>query len=75
MTKPISSLDLDDALRDRINRIAEVRHQSLDAILRTAVQQYLEREEKSAHTENANKHPSGKPWPPRSPVGGIITPV
>jgi predicted transcriptional regulator len=65
---------LDRDLDDRINRLAKRQHQSPDAIIREALEQYLRREEKSS-VEDADRHPSGKPWPHRNPVGGIITPV
>ncbi|MGB0122600.1 MAG: ribbon-helix-helix domain-containing protein [Silvibacterium sp.] len=60
-----TSLKLDDETQNRVRRIAAARHQSPDSILRTAIEQYLEREE----------HPAEKRYPQRSPVGGIITPV
>ena len=63
---------LDPDLTDRIQRLADARHRSAGAMIGEAIEQYLEREEKT-HTES--KHPSGKPWPKRTPVGGIITPV
>lgn len=49
----------------RLDRLAESRHRSQDEIARTAIEQYLEREENSQE-----KH-----YPRRTPVGGIITPV
>jgi predicted transcriptional regulator len=72
-TQP-ASLKLDPALTDRIQSLAAARHQSPDTIIREAIKQYLEREEKSEFQDRPG-HPSGKPWPQRSPVGGIITPV
>lgn len=63
---------LDPDLTTRIKRLADARHRSPDSIIREAVEQYLEREEKT-HAEP--QHPSGKRWPQRTPVGGIITPV
>jgi predicted transcriptional regulator len=84
------NLKLDRDLRDRIQRLADTRHQSRVAIIHEAIEQYLQRQDlrsqdqqfqeksnhaKSRETEEATKHPSGKPWPQRNPVGGIITPV
>jgi hypothetical protein len=69
-----SSLKLDTDLQDRIEKLAQERHQSPGVILRQAIEQYLEREEKSKASE-PGQHPSGKPWPRRNPVGGIITPI
>lgn len=63
---------LDSDLTDRIQRLADARHRSADAIISEAIKQYLGREEK---THDEPQHPSGKPWPQRTPVGGIITPV
>lgn len=65
-----TSLKLDRDLQDRVERLADARHQSPESIVNEAVQQYLQNQ-----TEDANRHPSGKPWPRRNPVGGIITPV
>lgn len=64
-------IKLDPDLTKRLQRLADTRHATPDSLIRVAIEQYLEREEK-AHTES---QPSGKPWPKRSPVGGIITPV
>ena len=74
MSTQSASLKLDAALTDRIQSLAAARHQSPDTIIREAINQYLEREEQS-ETQDRPGHPSGKPWPQRSPVGGIITPV
>jgi predicted transcriptional regulator len=63
---------IDTDLTTRIQRLADARHRSADTIIREAIEQYLEREEKTHATA---EHPSGKPWPQRTPVGGIITPV
>jgi predicted transcriptional regulator len=63
---------LDPDLTGRLQRLAAARHQTPDTLIREAIEQYLGREEKP-HTES--QHPSGKPWPKRTPVGGIITPV
>jgi predicted transcriptional regulator len=67
------NLKLDRELQDRIQHLADACKQSADTILREALEQYLQREAKSG--TGADTHPSGKPWPPRNPVGGIITPV
>lgn len=67
-------LKLDRDLEDRLERLAGARHQSPNATLRAALEQFLQREERSG-AEDSARHPSGKPWPRRSPVGGIITPV
>lgn len=69
-----ASLKLDPDLTDRVQRLADARHQSPDIIIGEAIKQYLEREEQS-ESKDRSGHPSGKPWPQRSPVGGIITPV
>lgn len=58
-------LKLDSNLIARVQRFAETHHQSSDSVVRTAIEQFLEREE----------NPSEKKYPQRSPVGGIITPV
>jgi len=58
-------LKLDSKIEKRIQRLAEQRHQSTEALIHEAIKQYLEREE----------HPAEKHYPQRSPVGGIITPV
>ena len=68
------NLKLDRDLEDRLQHLSDARHQSPDAILREALEEYLRREEKSGDRD-ADTHPSGKPWPHRHPVGGIITPV
>lgn len=60
-----TSLNLDKDLAERIQRLADSRRQPQEAIVRQAIEQYLEREE----------NPSEKKYPPRTPVGGIITPV
>jgi hypothetical protein len=67
---------LDNDLTDRIQRLADARHRTPDSLIREAVEQYLIREEKSEPAQgDESRHPSGKPWPQRTPVGGIITPV
>jgi predicted transcriptional regulator len=65
MTSPSNHLKIGPDLTERILRFAEARHCSPDSIVRSAINQYLEREEN--HSE--------KKYPPRNPVGGIITPV
>ena len=67
---------LDPDLTNRIQRLADARHRSADAIIHEAIEQYLQREENAQATQgDGSKHPSGKLWPQRTPVGGIITPV
>lgn len=67
---------LDTDLNDRLQRLADARRRSPDSLLREAIEQYLSREEKSEPSQGDDRrHPSGKPWPKRTPVGGIITPV
>jgi hypothetical protein len=73
MTKPTISLDAD--LTDRIQRLADARHRSPDSLIGEAIEQYLSREESQPTGGDEPRHPSGKPWPQRTPVGGIITPV
>lgn len=58
-------MNLDSKTEARIQKLAEQRHQTPDAIIQEAIRQYLDREE----------HPGEKPYPRRTPVGGIITPV
>jgi predicted transcriptional regulator len=64
-TPPPITLELDQETNHRLQRFATARGQSPDTILRDALTQYLDREEKSGV----------KNHPPRNPVGGIITPV
>lgn len=74
MTKPTTRLDAD--LTDRVQRLADASHRSPDSLVREAIEQYLQREENPKPTRGDEpRHPSGKPWPQRTPVGGIITPV
>lgn len=40
-----SSLELDAALNDRLQRLADARQQSPDDLVRKAIEQYVEREE------------------------------
>lgn len=65
MPAPVTRLKLDRQTEERIQRLAAARHQTPDAILRQALDQYLASE----------KNPPAKNYPARSPVGGIITPV
>jgi predicted transcriptional regulator len=65
MPTQLTKLKLDPDLTNRIQRLADARHQSPDAIIRQAITQYLEREE----------NPSQRKYPQRTPVGGIITPI
>lgn len=75
------SVNLDSETQARLNRLAAARHSSPEAILREALDQYLERQEQYLERQKEklestdDRHPSGKPWPRRTPVGGIITPV
>lgn len=64
-------ITLDSELEERLRRFAEARGQSAEILLRKAALEFLER------TEGAQegRHPSGKAWPRRNPVGGVITPV
>ncbi|NMG54380.1 CopG family ribbon-helix-helix protein [Aromatoleum aromaticum] len=40
------SVKLDDEMRDRIKHLAETRHRTTHWVMREAIQQYVEREEK-----------------------------
>lgn len=64
-------LNLDPEIEERVRRLAEARGMAAESLLREAVEQYVVREERLA----AGEHPSGKPWPRKHAVGGIITPV
>ena len=64
------AIELDPETEARLRSLAESRHTSPESLLRDAAAQYLEREEAVP-----GQHPSGRPWPRRNPVGGIITPV
>lgn len=66
----MSHFELDPESEARLRRLAEARHASPESVLREAATQYLDREEAVP-----GQHPSGRPWPRRNPVGGIITPV
>lgn len=65
------NVKLDSESAQRLTGLAAARGQSAEVLAREAIAQYLEREERVA----AGEHPSGKPWPKRHTVGGIITPV
>lgn len=67
------AIELNHKIEARLTTLAEAHHTSPEAILGEAAEQYLEREEKPQQADH-NLHPSGNPWPHRSPVGGIITP-
>lgn len=62
---------LEPELETRLKRASEEAGQPANALLSEAVDQYLSSKERIA----AGQHPSGKPWPKRHAVGGIITPV
>jgi len=64
------AMELDPETEARLRGLAEARHILPESLLRIALSQYLEREEAAL-----GQHPSGRPWPRRTPVGGIITPV
>ena len=70
-----TNLPLDPDLNVRLQKLAAARGQSSDVLLREALNQFFEREEKSQNLAGDPQHPSRQPWPRRSPVGGIITPV
>lgn len=61
-------LKVDAETEERLRKVAEARGVGSETVLREAVEQYLEGEE-------VGRHPSGKVWPRRHAVGGIITPV
>ena len=66
MAKPATvSLELDPETNNRLQHLASARIRTPEAILREALAQYLDREER----------PAGKNYPRRNPVGGIITPM
>ncbi|HEX5235638.1 MAG TPA: hypothetical protein VFW25_09945 [Silvibacterium sp.] len=65
-------MKLNSNLSERVQELAEKIHRPPEAILRDAIEQYMERKQPIG---DGSEHPSGKPWPRRSPVGGIITPV
>ena len=46
MTTSTTSLKLDDSLRDRLRRLAETQRRSAHWVMREAIVQYVEREEK-----------------------------
>lgn len=68
-----SNFYLDPEILARVKRLAEARSSSPEAVLSDALNT-LERKD-GLHVGVENRHPSGKPWPRRNPVGGIITPV
>lgn len=68
------AIELDPESEARLRQLAETRHTLPESLLRDAAAQYLEREEKPEQAA-PGQHPSGRPWPRRNPVGGIITPV
>jgi predicted transcriptional regulator len=43
---PSTNLELDAEIENRLLRLAEVRRQSADALMREAIEQYVEREER-----------------------------
>lgn len=45
MTQP-TSIELDDALKERVEHLAEIRRRTPDRIMRDAIAQYVDREEK-----------------------------
>lgn len=71
-----ADLKLDPDHAERVHHLAAARRRPADALVREAIEQYLERQEKVSESDPAPPaHPSGQPWPRRSPVGGIITPL
>lgn len=58
----------------RLSRLAEVRSSSPEGVLCDALDVLEQKDGREAVVDEA-RHPSGKPWPRRNPVGGIITPV
>lgn len=68
------AMELDSETQARLKQFADFRHSSPEAVLREALDQYMEGEVKPEPIADGN-HPSGQPWPRRTPVGGIITPV
>jgi hypothetical protein len=68
------AIQLDSEFEARLRHLAQVHQTSPEAILREAAEQYLGREKKLEQAVS-KQHPSGRPWPRRTPVGGIITPV
>ena len=67
-------LNFDPEIQARLSRLAEVSNCTPEALLGQAIDQYLKQNENPERASEA-RHPSGKPWPQRNPVGGIITPV
>jgi len=68
------AMEIDSETEARLRRLAEARHTSLESLLREALANYPEQVEKPEKAA-PGQHPSGRPWPRRAPVGGIITPV
>lgn len=74
-------MKLDNDLSTRVQELAKELHRPAETILRDALNQYIDqyaersRKREKGHERGSAAHPSGKPWPKRSPVGGIITPV
>lgn len=70
MSNTSVTLTLDPATAERLQAVANTRHQTPEAILREALAQYLD-----SQTSAAADPSQGKRYPSRHPVGGIITPV
>jgi predicted transcriptional regulator len=47
-TKPSAGLKLDEKIESRLLRLAEARQRSADLLIREAIEQYVEREERRA---------------------------
>lgn len=68
-----SNFYLDPEVLARVKRLDEARSSSPEAVLSDALDAL---EQKNGLRPGAeDRHSSGKPWPKRNPVGGIITPV
>lgn len=65
-------MKLDNDLSERIHELAKKLNRPPESVLRDAIEQYGPQ---ARQTIEPQGHPSGKPWPRSSPVGGIITPV
>ena len=68
-----SNFYLDPEVLARVKRLAEARSSSPEAVLSDALDALEQKDGLRAGIQDY--HPSGKPWPHRNPVGGIITPV
>jgi len=68
-----SNFYLDLEVLARVKRLAEVRSSSPEAVLSDALDALEQKDGLRPGIDG--RHPSGKPWPQRNPVGGIITPV